>query len=463
MRSTAFAAVLVCLANMANADLGTLEAQDMLHALGSSDVVPDGEYGPKTASGVAAIIAEQPTTINQSVLNKLYSSFVERNSAVKVLDWDYRSAEIELSGYNEKVYDGLSSLADMSGAGLNVATFAFHCDRGQKMDLSASENYPLERQFGCELAYNFRDGSSRDALIVYIEEAKKNGLKVNLKPTFLDLTSDVSGAGYKYGAVPVEDFLYGNAPHWDGYVPRIYKIAEFAQAHGVEYLTIGTEFGNLNRKIMRSKDWEEIIGGIRQRFKGEIVYSHNYGPDGSLKDLINMEGILDRVDYVGVNFFPTTIRPKNNFYSVEEAEKMLRSAKVDGVNMIEGISEFSQKVSAKIILTEVSFPTWRGSIKWMFRHTCDYDNKGKSGWEFNEGPLSPKTPSVSASLVLASAWYNVFKDMPWADGSSHVFWYRTWADADTNAEYVEKTGARECGLDIDRNTFLRSFLATWYK
>ena len=62
------------------------------------------------------------------------------------------------------------------------------------------------------------------------------------------------------------------------------------------------------------------------------------------------------------------------------------------------MKSLSAEFGKKIILTETSFPTWRGSVNWMFRQKCDFNNKGKKDWIYTKGPLAVKEPSAIAAL-----------------------------------------------------------------
>jgi hypothetical protein len=175
-----------------------------------------------------------------------------------------------------------------------------------------------------------------------------------------------------------------------------------------------------------------------------------------------MKSFISSIDILGINYFPPLVMDGATHYTVEQAASGLEGYRTDGKVLTDFLEDFSTKVPAKIVMSEVSFPTWRGSINWMFRHTCDGENSGKGGWEFTKGPLAPKQPSMSASLVLAAAWYDVFADEPWIHGASHVFWYRTWVDSERNAEFVN-SGNEQCAIPIFRNEQLKRIIVSYYK
>jgi hypothetical protein len=441
-----------------------LEAQDLLFAMGYPVGKPDGKFGGKTAAALNEETGLDLMEVTADTLKPLYENFVSNvlQKSTKV-DWQYRAAEFTISGgRSPNVYLGLNTLDDLLNTGFNVVTYNFHCDRGYKIDNAAPEHYPLERQLGCDLAYSELDGSSKDALQVYVDEAKKRNLQINLKPMFLDLTSSGQSYGYEDGKVPVEGFLYGDLPTWDGYLPRLIKIAEYAEKNKIEYLTIGTEFGNLNREIMWSKDWPGIIAKIRNIYSGKLIYAHNLGPKYSLSDLLLLADFAKNIDFMAINFFPNNLLEGRKFYTADEVNQALVQAQFDGANLLKSLSDFSEKINKKLIMSEVSFFTWRGSFNWMFRNTCDFYNAGKKDWIFTKGPLAVKEPSIAASLVLASGWMDAFAQLPFVHGASHTFWYQTWVDIDPNDPFVLSSGVNECGKAIANNDYLKAIFRRYY-
>lgn len=441
-----------------------LEAQDLLFAMGYPVGKPDGKFGGKTAAALKEETGLDFMEVTADTLKPLYENFVSNvvQKSTKV-DWQYRAAEFTISGgRSPNVYLGLNTLDDLLNTGFNVVTYNFHCDRGHKIDNAAPEYYPLERHLGCELAYSEYDGSSKDALQVYVDEAKKRNLQINLKPMFLDLTSSGQRYGYEDGKVPVEGFLYGDSPTWDGYLPKLIKIAEYAEKNKIEYLTIGTEFGNLNREIMRSKDWPSIIAKIRNVYSGKLIYAQNLGPKYSLSDLLLLADFAKNIDFMAINFFPNNLLEGRKFYTADEVNQALVQAQFDGTNLLKSLSDFSEKIDKKLIMSEVSFFTWRGSFNWMFRNTCDFYNAGKKDWIFTKGPLAVKEPSIAASLVLASGWMDAFAQLPFVHGASHTFWYQTWVDIDPNDPFVLSSGVNECGKAIANNDYLKAILRRYY-
>lgn len=441
-----------------------LEAQDLLFAMGYPVGKPDGKFGGKTAAALKEETGLDLMEVTADTLKPLYENFVSNvvQKSTKV-DWQYRAAEFTISGgRSPNVYLGLNTLDDLLNTGFNVVTYNFHCDRGYKIDNAAPEHYPLERQLGCDLAYSEYEGSSKDALQVYVDEAKKRNIQINLKPTFLGLTSSSLGYGYKEGEVPVEGFLYGDLPTWDGYVPRLIKIAEYAEKNKIEYLTIGTEFGNLNRKIMQHEDWPSIIAQVRRVYSGKILYAHVVGDKNSLDDLFELERFSKEIDYMAVNVFPNRLLDGRKFYSSDEVTQALIKAQFDGINLLKSLNDFSERIEKKLIISEVAFFTWRGSFNWMFRNACDFDNAGKTDWIFTKGPFAVKEPSIAASLVLASGWMDIFSQLPFVHGTSHVFWYETWVDVDPNDPFVLSSGVKECGKAIANNDYLKAILRHYY-
>ena len=78
--------------------------------------------------------------------------------------------------------------------------------------------------------------------------------------------------------------------------------------------------------------------------------------------------------------------------------------------------------SKKVLLSETSFPSWKGAANYMYRAICDVKNKGKNEWVYTEGPLQPKKSDWSEPLKIATAWYSVFSKQDWIAGVNYAFW-----------------------------------------
>lgn len=452
------------------------DIQDGLYALGYR-IKPDGNIGPKTKKIISNYLNDNSLDFSKDdllqVRDSIEANLVKRaitNS--KPVSWNYRAAEITIDADTNavNVYDGLDTIQAAAKAGFTTISIFIHCDRRERIEREAPDYYPLFRTTGCSIPYVRPNddslASSENATDIYIKEAKKYGLKVTLKPMFLDLT-DADGAnyyGYKSGKVPLNDFFDGNGSTFNGYVEIIKKLAHYAESKQVDFLQIGTEFKNLNPRITKSERWVGIIRDIRDEFNGQLIYAYNMGPEGTgQNDLFSMTSIWQGVDYIGINLFPNQMLKGKKYYRSSEITNALKTVSFDNKKVLNIMKSLSAEFDKNIILTETSFPTWRGSVNWMFRQSCDFNNKGKKGWIYTKGPLAVKEPSAIAALVLADGWFKTFSDHSFIHGATHVFWYLTWYDNQSFPEADQNIGFRSCGGHIFENDNLTKIISSYYQ
>lgn len=427
------------------------QAQRMLNALDHPAGVVDGLWGGTTRRALEQFLNNTENSfdgaLDQLELELLEDAMLEQGLSVfPAVDWKYRATSIGFGGYDradQPVYDAISAIREIPAYGFNVVTLDIRCVG--KIEISAPSYYPLGRKIGCSIPNKQildEEGfvsSRRDATDLAIDEARAVNLAVNLKPMFLELgrrygTKDAAG----YGEVPLEIFFNGDGSEWSGYVPVILSMARYAQENQIEYLTIGTELNNLNDRVEADERWPEIIEKIRAIYDGQLIYSHNYNNDSDLKR-ISSSNIMRLVDIVGVNYFPSRIMGGRTDYTAEEVSIMLRRATLkNGRNMMHELEVFQADMDVPIILSETHFPTWEGSANWIFRGGCDYQNEGRSGWEFTQGPLQAKTPSPEHGRTLAQGFMLAFEDEEWVFGADYLYWTVSHA-------YDERTDRQEYG------------------
>lgn len=360
---------------------------------------------------------------NFKLLTLLSSAIISTNAfpvtKSPTVDWDYRSTSIEIGGdwAGTSAYPVVDTIKHIKDYNLNTLTIDMKCGE-EPLDEDLSDAYPLMRRIGCKIPY--RQGNLTDLMI---EEAKKSGLKVNLKPAYLEITDRVLPAKYREGKLPVDVFFDGEGG-FDGYVKSIYAIAKYAESKKVDYLSIGTELSNLNMDIVTSKRWPEIISNIRKLYSGQLIYAHNLGPAGSVQIMRDQAFIdlLKNVDVIGINYYPANVMNGRQSYTADQVSDALLKATASGYSMIDGVKALKKATGKKFILSETTFPTWKGSANWMFRHTCDYQHKNKAGWEFTVGPLQAKTPDNESARILAEGWIKAMSQQDWVGGADYLYW-----------------------------------------
>lgn len=107
--------------------------------------------------------------------------------------------------------------------------------------------------------------------------------------------------------------------------------------------------------------------------------------------------------------------------------------------MMDEAARFSSSLNVPVILSETHFPTWVGSANWIFRGGCDYQNEGKRGWEYKQGPLQAKKPSDEHGRILAEGFMLAFESQDWVYGADYLYWtYALFYDDRTDSrQYVD--------------------------
>ena len=405
------------------------KAQRILTKLGYSPGTVDGLWGARTRQALEQFYIDNAGrfdgSLNADDVAELEAAAAEGGvSAHPTVAWNYRATSIAFGGYDradEPVYDMIRTIRDLPEFGFNVLTINFRCIG--RRELGLPDDYPIGRKLGCRISNrqileeDAFASTRRDATSLAVDEARAAGLEVNLKPMFLELTNR-----YGLGAMPVDEFFNGDGAEWSGYRSIIIGVAEYASANGVEYLTIGTELNNINSGIENDPRWSEIVAAIREKFDGKLIYNHNYNSESSLRK-VPSTNIMRFVDIVGLNFFPQNMMGGRKDYTTEEVALAFQRVRLgNGRNMLEEAKTFQQTLGVPLILSETTFPTWRGSANWMFRGTCEYMNVGRSGWQYTQGPLQPKTPSDEHGRQLAAGFMLAFEDEDWVHGADYLFW-----------------------------------------
>lgn len=377
------------------------------------------------------LISVTPSTLFAKDWSKPSRTDVGHDANLVARNFEFRAAEIGLGDLEPKyLMPTLKSLDDLQKYGYNTVSITIYCGLTKAGIISRYKHESKQKRLidglvnGCYLPKyrtRYKENSKWhvkdvNALELYAEYAHKLGLKFNLKPMVLRHTDT-----YGLNGMSKQTFWRGDN-QFAAYDKMILDLARSAETLRIEYFTIGTEITNLNKEILRSPEFVDLIDGVREVYSGKLLYAHNFGPEGSGNEFRKMTGIWEKLDYIGVNFFPNNIMKGRKSYSSDQVAKAMKNARVDGRNMISEIKNVSSKVNRPVILTETSFPSWKGAANYMYRGTCDRANAGKKDWVFTKGPLQPKTPDLDEPLVLAKAWWRVFGNMPNIAGAVHVFW-----------------------------------------
>ena len=255
-----------------------------------------------------------------------------------------------------------------------------------------------------ETAIRFRTLETDARLSRSVAQARRAGLAVMLKPHLW--------AGRRFhGDISFRD--EGRFDAWfEDYRDWMLHYARFAQAHGVEVLSVGNELAGLT---MREGAWRGLIAQVRRIYGGPVTYAAHWE-----RELEQIE-FWDALDYIGVNFYFPIARaaapPQRD--SPELLAAMHRIGRVQ--------SDFQKP----ILFTEVGFPAlataasrpWEENSSaldaelqarcyavWLEKFSRAPDVKGMFWWKWpSHGRGSPFDPShrplAKPALRVLGEWF----------------------------------------------------------
>ena len=198
-----------------------------------------------------------------------------------------------------------------------------------------------------------------------INQAKKTGLKVMLKPHVwvvgdgwpgdLDFTSEAACLKWE-----------------ESYEKYILNFARIAAETKVEVYAVGTECRHLARK--RPQYWRELIKKVRSVYSGKVTYAANWD---------NYENITfwDQVDFIGIDAY----------FIVNELQEANEKEMVNAWNEVsKKLTEVSNRYNKDILFTEYGF------------QSIDYVAKGK--WESHEKRINLNNQKKAYRAFFESIW-----------------------------------------------------------
>jgi hypothetical protein len=249
-------------------------------------------------------------------------------------------------------------------------------------------------------------------LIHVIAEAHSLGLRVMLKP-HLGLLNDPSHWRGQIGEA------FTTQAEWEAwfasYRTYIEHYADLAETYGADQFCAGTE---LIGTTYRSDDWRAVVGGIRARYSGPIIYASNHsGEETSVT-------WWDAVDYIGVDAY-YELTDKND-PTLDE----LKSAWKPHIAILADLAATWEK---PIVLTEIGYRSQDGANQrpwdWQSEGTVDLEEQvdayratfesfwdqpwfaGMFWWEWNTDPFqggpcdNAYTPHDKPAEDVLRAWY----------------------------------------------------------
>lgn len=227
-----------------------------------------------------------------------------------------------------------------------------------------------------------------------ILEAKKQGLKVMLKPQVF-----INGGW-------IGDMDFATETEWKAW-EKSYRIfimdyLTLASKHQVEMFCIGTEFNIAI--VKREKYWKELIKDARKIYKGKITYSANW--DNYVK-----ANIWKDLDYVGISSYFPLSEAKNPTVGL-----LLKEWKP----IVKKLKSFANLQNKKILFTEYGYMSVDGCA-------------GKA-WEIEKMKEKLNINHYAQSNAYDALWTAMSNEPFWAGG----FLWKWFPDGMGHEGYPEK-------------------------
>lgn len=255
-----------------------------------------------------------------------------------------------------------------------------------------------------EATIRFRTLESDARLSRSVAQARRAGLAVMLKPHLW--------AGRRFhGDISFRDEDRFDA-WFEDYRDWMLHYARFAQAHGVEILSIGNELAGLT---MREDAWRGLIAQVRRIYLGPVTYAAHWERE------LERIAFWDALDYIGVNFYFPIAR--------EGAPPQPDSPEI--LAAMRRISQLQSDFHRPVLFTEVGFPAlataasrpWEENSSaldaalqsrcyeiWLDRFAQAPDVTGMFWWKWpSHGRSSPFDPShrplAKPALHVLGEWF----------------------------------------------------------
>jgi hypothetical protein len=120
------------------------------------------------------------------------------------------------------------------------------------------------------IATTSSSGPDLDAIEAGVVRAKSLGMRVTLNP-FVEPQNFVQWrANYNPTGAAATQF-------WSDYQNYLVSVAQIAEAHGVEAMTVGTELNGMADNAANASHWNDVINAVAAVYHGQIGYASNWG------------------------------------------------------------------------------------------------------------------------------------------------------------------------------------------
>ncbi|MBU0551481.1 hypothetical protein KKF91_19435 [Myxococcota bacterium] len=170
-----------------------------------------------------------------------------------------------------------------------------------------------------------------------IRRARGRGLRVTLFPI---LWIEQRGEGEWRGTLNPSD----PAAWWASYGAFILHFAEMAQQERAAIFSVGSELASIEH---HERQWRALIGQVRARFSGQLLYSANWDHYAPVK-------FWDDLDYIGLTAY---------YRLTDEAEGLPSVAALTTrwLEIKAQLLAFQGEIGRPLLFTEVGYPSLKGA------------------------------------------------------------------------------------------------------
>jgi hypothetical protein len=201
-------------------------------------------------------------------------------------------------------------------------------------------------------------GISIDDMMKNVDYLHSQGLEVTIRPQVNEyIPNDNSAVQWKNFLNPSQN-VGDTKAFFEQYTKYMVDLARASQAHGVKDFSIGNEMLNFITP-QTAKYWENLIDQVRGVFSGKLTYAAFLGFSPNYKNDISQSTWLNKLDYIGVDFYPQLTLNKNATY--EDFVRALYGDNPQKVNWVDYLKSLVEKTGKKIMFTEFGIAGYDGA------------------------------------------------------------------------------------------------------
>ena len=265
--------------------------------------------------------------------------------------------------------------------------------------------------------------STAEDIRAAVADARSKGLRLVLKPHV-----DVYSGHWRGEIQPSPDWF-------EAYTAMVLRYARLAEELGIEMLCIGTELVTATQPQW-TPFWERLIDTVRRVYHGRLLYSANWEgtPEVPGPEFLHV-GFWQRLDYIGVNFYPpATTAPEDPIPTAEEIVRRWEGYR-------RGLQAVAQQMGKPVIITEVGCQSVRGALA--------------APWDYRRGAAPGAVPDGAAQERYYEAVRLLFATQPWCVG---VFWW-DWQSIPSPYEATDYTPRNKPAARVVREWYQGTAIA----